>query len=25
VVQRSNVLGAMWWGVRRRIRSDVLL
>lgn len=25
VVRRSNVLGAMWWGVRRRIRSDVLL
>ena len=25
VVRRSNVLGAMWWGVRRRVRSDVLL
>jgi len=25
VVRRSNILGAMWWGVRRRVRSDVLL
>ena len=25
VVRRSNILGAMWWEVRRRVRSDVLL
>ncbi len=25
VVRKSNILGAMWWGVRRRVRSDVLL
>ena len=25
VVRRSNILGAMWWGVRRKVRSDVLL
>ena len=25
VVRRSNLLGAMWWEVRRRVRSDVLL
>lgn len=24
-VRRSSILGAMWWGVRRRIRNDLLL
>ncbi len=25
VVRRSNIAGALWWAVRRRIRSDILL
>jgi hypothetical protein len=25
LVGRSNVLGALWWAVRKRIRSDLLL
>ena len=25
VVRRSNIIGALWWGVRKRIRSDILL
>ena len=25
VVGRSNLLGALWWGVRKRVRSDLLL
>ncbi|MEO7987000.1 MAG: HlyD family secretion protein, partial [Gemmatimonadales bacterium] len=24
-LRQSNVWGALWWGVRRRIRSDILL
>ena len=24
-VRRSNVWGALWWGVRRRVRTDILL
>jgi putative peptide zinc metalloprotease protein len=24
-VRRTNVLGALWWGVRKRVRSDLLL
>jgi hypothetical protein len=24
-LRRSNVLGALWWGVRKRIRQDLLL
>jgi multidrug resistance efflux pump len=24
-LRRSNLLGALWWGVRQRIRSDLLL
>jgi hypothetical protein len=25
VVGRSNLLGALWWGIRKRIRGDILL
>ena len=25
VVRKSNIIGALWWGVRKRVRSDLLL
>jgi hypothetical protein len=24
-LRRSNLLGALWWGVRQRVRQDILL
>jgi hypothetical protein len=24
-LRQSNVWGSLWWGIRRRIRSDILL
>jgi len=24
-LRRSNLLGALWWGVRQRVRSDLIL
>jgi hypothetical protein len=24
-VRRSNVIGALWWGIRKRVRTDLLL
>ena len=24
-IRRSNILGALWWGVRKRIRNDLFL
>jgi hypothetical protein len=24
-LRKSNVWGSLWWGIRRRIRSDILL
>jgi hypothetical protein len=24
-IRRSNVWGALWWGIRKRVRTDLLL
>jgi hypothetical protein len=25
IVRRSNIAGALWWAMRKRVRSDILL